>query len=65
MTVACIEQGSTAAGEDDLWVLVGFLTTELNVAVNHRILPDRLSRAVALPRVHRLAVSPRAARDPG
>ena len=65
MAVSSIEQGSAAGCERDLWILVGFLTIKLNVAVDYRVLPDGLPRAVTLPCFHCLAVRPRTVRDPG
>lgn len=59
-----MEKRRAGGGESERGISFAVTPSEFNVAVDHRVLPDRLSRAVALPGIHRLAIGSRPARDP-
>lgn len=55
-----VKIGFTARREDDLGIVKCFAAVQLNQAVDDRVLPYRMPGTGALPRIHRVGISPRA-----
>src|SRR5258705_2642227 len=65
VTIVAVEVGSAKGRKSHLGIGNRALTVELDITVNHRVLPDGLSRAMALPRFHGFVVCPAPAGNPG
>jgi len=58
LAILSIEKSPAVGGKGYLWISERFVAIELNVAVDHRILPDGVPRTGALPCVHGFRVGP-------
>src|SRR5207253_2663585 len=65
VTIVAVEVGSAKGRKSHFGIGNRALTVELDITVDHRVFPDGLSRAMALPRFHGFVVRPATAGDPG
>jgi hypothetical protein len=63
--VVAVEKGSAARGKAYFGIMNFAPALEVNITVDHRVFPNRVAWARALPRVHGLGVGSPAICDPG